>query len=180
MERIYMDTSIKLGQIKDIDELERLYNDINDYLEKNVNYPGWKKGIYPIREDAIDGIKNNTLYVAKHNGKIIGSVILNDKPEPEYSQATWSFESDYSDVIVIHTLVVHPLYLNRGLGEALLRFADKYSMKVKARSIRLDVYEKNIPAINLYEKLNFKYIDTIDLGLSLHGLDWFKLYEKLI
>ncbi|WP_280634056.1 hypothetical protein [Tissierella pigra] len=40
-----MDISIKLGQANDIDKLEQLYNDLNDYLAKAVNYPGWLKGI---------------------------------------------------------------------------------------------------------------------------------------
>ncbi|MDF2881389.1 MAG: acetyltransferase [Clostridiaceae bacterium] len=62
----------------------------------------------------------------------------------------------------------------------LMEFADEYSIKSKARSIRLDVYEKNIPAITLYEKCGFKYIDTVDLGLGNYGLDWFKLYEKIL
>jgi RimJ/RimL family protein N-acetyltransferase len=44
----------------------------------------------------------------------------------------------------------------------------------------LDVYEGNIPAISLYEKYGFKYIDTVDLGLGNYGLDWFRLYEKLL
>lgn len=70
-----MDISIELGQANDIDELEQLYNDLNDYLAKGVNYPGWIKGIYPIRQNAIDGVINGNLYVAKHNGKIIGSII---------------------------------------------------------------------------------------------------------
>ncbi len=48
------------------------------------------------------------------------------------------------------------------------------------QALRLDVYENNYPAINLYEKFNFKYIDTVDLGLEEYGLKWFKLYEKLL
>ena len=48
------------------------------------------------------------------------------------------------------------------------------------KSVRLDVYEKNLPAISLYEKCGFEYIDTVDLGLGHYGLEWFKLYEKII
>ncbi|XAM46318.1 hypothetical protein TPDSL_28260 [Terrisporobacter petrolearius] len=48
------------------------------------------------------------------------------------------------------------------------------------KELRLDVYEKNLPAIKLYEKFGFKYIDTVDLGLENYGLKWFRLYEKLL
>ncbi len=50
----------------------------------------------------------------------------------------------------------------------------------QAKSIRLDVYEGNIPAIRLYEKCGFEYVNTVDLGLGNYGLKWFKLYEKLL
>ena len=93
-----MDITIELGQSNDIDELEQLYNDLNDYLAEGVNYPGWVKGIYPVREDAIDGIEHGNLYVAKHNGNIDGSIILNHAPESAYHKAKWAFETDYSDV----------------------------------------------------------------------------------
>jgi len=175
-----MDINFELGKEKDIDELEQLYNDLNDHLSEGVNYPGWLKGIYPVRKNAIDGVKQGNLYVAKHNGKIIGSVILSHEPEPAYYKAKWGFESDYSDVFVVYTFVVHPKFLKCGVGKALMDFSIKYSIKSQAKSIRLDVYEENIPAIRLYEKCGFKYVDTVDLGLGNYGLKSFKLYEKLL
>lgn len=175
-----MDLIFEIGKASDVDELSQLYDDLNDYLEKNGNFPGWKKGIYPVREQAADGVKNGTLFVARDNGKIAGSVILNHEPEEAYHKAKWDFESDYSDVIVIHTLAVHPDYLKHGVGKALMDFAIVHSTQSEARSIRLDVYEENAPAIRLYEKYGFKYVDTVDLGLREYGLDWFKLYEKAL
>ncbi|MGV8981486.1 GNAT family N-acetyltransferase, partial [Clostridium sp.] len=151
-----------------------------DHLAKGVNYPGWLKDIYPVRQNAIDGVKSGNLYVSKHNGKIIGSVILSHEPEPAYYNATWKFESDYSDVFVVHTFVVHPKFLKCGVGKALMDFSTENSIKLQAKSIRLDVYEGNIPAIKLYEKCGFKYVDIVDLGLGSYGLNCFRLYEKLL
>ena len=173
-----MNFIIELGNTNDIDELEKLYNDLNDHLEKEVNYPGWRKGIYPVRQNAIDGVKHGNLYVSKYNGKIIGSIILSHEPEPAYYKAKWQFESDYSDVFVVHTFAVHPQFLKCGVGKALIDFSIECSIKSKVKSIRLDVYQGNIPAIRLYEKCGFKYIDTVDLGLGIYGLNWFKLYER--
>lgn len=175
-----MDISFELGKVNDIDEIEQLYNDLNDHLATGVNYPGWIKDIYPIRQNAIDGVKHGNLYISKHNEKIVGSVILSHEPEPAYYKTKLEFESDYSDVFVVHTFVVHPNFLKCGVGKALMEFSIEHSIKLQAKSIRLDVYEGNIPAISLYEKCGFKYIDTVDLGLGSYGLDWFILYEKLL
>jgi ribosomal protein S18 acetylase RimI-like enzyme len=175
-----MNIIFELGKANDIDELEQLYNDLNDHLAKGVNYPGWIKDKYPVRQNAIDGVKHGNLYVSKHNGKIVGSVILSHEPEPAYYKATWQFESDYSYVFVVYTFVVHPKFLKCGVGKALMDFSIEHSIKSQAKSIRLDVYEDNIPAIKLYEKCGFKYIDTVDLGLGNYGLNWFRLYERLL
>ena len=169
---------IELGKKSDIDEIELLYNELNDVLEKGINYPGWKKNIYPIREDAEKGIFEGNLYVAKFQGKIVGSIILNHEPESMYDSVKWKVDAKYSDIFVIHTFVVHPNYFKLGIGKRLMNFADDIAKKSNIKSIRLDVYEKNVPAIKLYEKCGYEYIDTIDLGLSKYGLDWFKLYEK--
>lgn len=60
---LLMNYIIEPGSLNDVDELEQLYNELNDYLSATVNYPGWIKGIYPIRENALNGVKNNTLFV---------------------------------------------------------------------------------------------------------------------
>lgn len=172
--------NIELGKSTDIDELEQLYDELNDYLSAGVNYPGWKKGIYPVRQNAVSGIENGNLYVARHNEKIVGSIILSHVPEPAYYKVKWKTDCDYSEVLVIYTFVVHPDYLKCGIGKDLMDFAVNQGIECNAKSIRLDVYEQNMPAIKLYEKCGFEYIDTVDLGLGNYGLDWFKLYEKLI
>ena len=171
---------IESGTTADIDELEKLYDDLNDYLSATTNYPGWIKGIYPIREDAVAGIENNTLFVVRHDGKIAGSIILDHHPDEAYNNVKWKIEADYSRIFVIRTFVVHPSFLKMGIGRALMNYSFELAQQSGIKSIRLDVYENNLPAISLYEKCGFEYIDTVDLGFSNYGLDWFKLYEKLV
>ena len=171
---------IESGTTADIDELEKLYNDLNDYLSATTNYPGWIKGIYPIREDAVAGIENNTLFVVRHDGKIAGSIILDHHPDEAYNNVRWKIEADYSRIFVIRTFVVHPSFLKMGIGRALMNYSFELAQQSGIKSIRLDVYENNLPAVSLYEKCGFEYIDTVDLGFGNYGLNWFKLYEKLV
>lgn len=35
-----MDLLIEQGTYNDLDEIEQLYHDVNDALEKGINYPG--------------------------------------------------------------------------------------------------------------------------------------------
>jgi ribosomal protein S18 acetylase RimI-like enzyme len=175
-----MDIIVKKGTESDIDPIAQLYDELNDFLASSINYPGWIKGVYPVREDAANGIADGGLYVAKAAGKAVGSLILSHKPEPAYSQVKWGIDADYSSIFVVYTFAVHPVYLKKGIGTGLMNFAIRHCKNEQAKSIRLDVYEKNVPAIKLYEKCGFKYVDTVDLGLGEHGLNHFKLYEKLL
>lgn len=173
-----MTINLELATQLDIDELDKLYDTTIDYLTAHVNHPGWIKGVYPTRETAASGIHNNSLYVVRREKKIIGTVILNHIAEPAYSQADWSIEASTNEVLVVHTFVVHPDFLKRGLGEKILLAASTLAQEKQLKAIRLDVFRGNQPAIHLYEKCGFSYVDTVDLGLSDHGLDLFKLYEK--
>ena len=124
--------------------------------------------------------ETDSLYVTKISDKIVGSIALTHEPENGYENGTWLIDATYYQVFVIHLFTVHPDYLRQGIGSAMLQFAENQAKKQKIKSIRLDVYEKNYVAIQVYEKKGYIYIDKVDIGLSCYGLDLFCLYEKLI
>lgn len=171
---------IRKGTKQDIDEVAALYDALNEYLDSHINYPGWKKGIYPIREDAVNGIEEEVLFLAEEAGRIIGTVILRHVPENGYETADWHNSLEYKDIFVVYTLAVHPEFLQQGTGKQIMEFVLKHAAAVNMKAVRLDVYEKNFPAIHLYERMGFQYIDTVDLGYSMHGLDRFRLYQRII
>lgn len=175
-----MDTFIRLGTAQDINELEQLYDTVNDYLEAHTNYPGWRKGIYPNRDTAEVGIRDHCLYVAIANNTIVGSFLLRHEPEPAYLTVRWNQNLSYDNVYVIYTFAVNPHYFGYGIGQTMLEFITRTSIQKNIKSLRLDVYENNAPAIHLYKKCGFQYIDTVDLGLGEYGLKWFQLYEKIL
>ncbi len=46
--------------------------------------------------------------------------------------------------------------------------------------MQFDVVANNLPAIHVSRIDGFSYVDTVDLGYGEFGLDWFRLYEKLL
>ena len=89
------------ADITDIEEISRLYDDVCDYLCEHENYPGWKKGVYPTKDDACAGIKERSLYIARYNNKIVGAVILQHTPEDGYKNVEWDLDSNYEKIYVI-------------------------------------------------------------------------------
>lgn len=171
---------IRKGTPEDVAAVASLYDTLNSYLEENTNYPGWKKGIYPTEEDASQAIEENTLFVAEDGSRMIGTVILNHKPEQGYEQADWNNDLDYSEILVVHTFAVHPAYLRQGICRNMMHWISDYAAGTGIKAVRLDVYEKNIPAIRMYEAAGFEYIATADLGYGKYGLGNFRLYQKVL
>ena len=171
---------IRKGTETDIEEVAALYDAVNDYLESHTNYPGWRRGVYPTREDAAQGIAENNLFVAEAEGQIAGTFILRHRPEEAYALADWGNQLDYSEILVLYTFAVHPQFLHQGIGKKMLEFILSYAAEEKNQEVRLDVYENNMPAIRLYEQMGFRYVDTVDLGYGMYGLNRFRLYQRVL
>lgn len=171
---------IEKATLTDVDALEMLYDAVNEVLENGTNYAGWKKGVYPVRETAIDGIQAEALFVCRIGGEVAGTVILNHEMPEAYSNGKWQLVCNTNEVMVVHTLAIHPCYGKKGVAQALLEFARDYCKAQGAKVIRLDTWEHNAPAIRLYERCGYAYRGMVDLGLGIPELVWFKLYELIL
>ena len=171
---------IRKGTPDDIDSLESLYHDLTGYLSQHINYPGWVRDVYPVRQNAEDGIRENALFVVEKDDKIIGTFMLKQYPEPEYDSVNWKTPLTYNEIYVVYTLAVHPDYLGAHVGDYIMEAIVNHAKKANMKAVRLDVYEKNTPAIKLYEKHGFAYIGTVDLGYAEYGLPSFRLYQLLL
>lgn len=121
-----------------------------------------------------------TLFLAELDGEIAGSFVLSSRQEDAFATVQWQAALADSEVLTIHTLAVSHLYPRRGIGRQMVAFAIQYAREQGIKAIRLDVTEKNVPAIRLYESCGFRYRGTVSLGLEDIGLDWFLVYEKLL
>lgn len=92
----------------------------------------------------------------------------------------WGIDAKDKGIFVIHTFLVNPKYMKNGIGKKLIDFARIYSIEKEIKTIRLDVSIYNKPAIAIYEKCGYKYVGTVDLGLNIPDLVWFKLYEIVL
>lgn len=175
-----MDFKMEVATSQDVDAIAQLYDEVNDALAQGINYPGWAKGIYPIKEDAQKAVEEQSLFKICQGDKLIGSVVLNHIGESAYALAQWNYTGDAKNIFVIHTLMVHPACGNQGIGKQILKLVDAYALDNGIKAIHLDVREQNLPAIRLYEKCDYTHIATVDLGYEATGNPQFRLYEKLI
>lgn len=173
--------SVRAATMADLPAVALLYDELCDALAAGTNWPGWKKGVYPAQEDAEQAIQAGTLYLAEDAaGRLVGSVNLSQQPEPGYDTIPWQIDAPYSELLVVHTLAVHPAFARRGVGRALVEFAERLGRSRGIKALRLDVTAGNEPALRLYESCGFVRLGRFDQGLGDQGLDWFFAYEKLL
>ena len=152
-----MDIVVRKATEADLDEIEQLYDDLNDSIVGVTEGPRWIKGVYPLRRDAEEGLAADCLYVAEVDGVIAGTVMYLNEEElsAPYQTVKWQKDLAAKETFVIHVLAVHPKFQGRGVGKALLDHAYVVGQEKGIKAVRLDVYETNVPAIRLYEKCGF-------------------------
>lgn len=169
----------KAGE-KDIAAVSALYDAICDWLETHENYPHWKKGVYPSRQDAEEGVRSGTLYVCREGGAVIGSVRLSHEPEAGYAGTVWGTADDYARILVVYSLAVDPAHLRTGVAGAMMAEAEKLAGAQGCIAMRLDAVKGNVPAERLYARCGFRFVTTKSLGYEAYGLPLFDLFEKIL
>ncbi|KXL51742.1 TDP-fucosamine acetyltransferase [Anaerotignum neopropionicum] len=142
---------------KDLNEVEEIYHQVLDYEAGSVGYTNWQKDLYPTKADAKKALMEGTLFVGEdETGRLYGSIILNHLQPKEYGNIPWKIVVEDDEVLVIHTLCIRPNCSGKGYGREFVAFAQAYAQKLKCKTIRLDTYEGNLPAIRLYSHLGYQ------------------------
>lgn len=150
---------------QNLDAVAALYGAVCGYLVDKPFNPGWRRDIFPAREDAEQYLAADGLYIVRDGAAIIGSIALIPKD---------------GGILCIHEAAVHPDHQRQGIGSALLDFAVRAAAKQGAAALQLYVWEGNDPAIRAYERNGFVRLRKEDIGLGELGLNWFYLYEKRV
>lgn len=144
------------GTEGDLDRVEGIYQAIfRSYASGAPNYTNWKEGLYPLRSDAEATLAAGTLYVAQWAGQVAACVSLNHVQPPEYAKVAWSCEAEGDEVLVVHTLCVHPDFRGKGIARSFVEFAQELAREMGCKAIRLDTYKGNVPATALYRSMGF-------------------------
>ena len=126
---------------------------------ENQNIFQWDS-IYPTREDFLEDIKKQELFVGLLEDKIVVIYTLNEECEKEYQNGDWKYVN--SEFRVIHRLCVHPQYQNMGIARNTLMHIETQLKQKHVDSIRLDVFSNNPFALRLYTSNGYKKVGYAD------------------
>ena len=162
---------------KDIESLVRFYDELTVFLEETINYPVWKKDIYPARHNITGAVDGGEMFMIRVDGDIAAAAILNNSQPPEYADGSWTVKADGGDIMVVHALGVHYNYYRMGLASFMMEFLREYAVQRGAKAVRLDAAKGNDPAAALYEKIGYVYAGDTVLQPENEGDIPVRLYE---
>lgn len=139
-----------------IDDIEKIYDNIHDEEEKELANTGWVRNVYPTRQTAMDALGRNDLFIMQDQGKVVASAVINQIQVEEYQYATWKYHAKDQEVMVLHCLAVNPMEKGKGYGKAFVKFYEKYAKKYGCMTLRMDTNVINTRARKMYQELGFE------------------------
>ena len=166
----------RLANINDIDEVMVAVEDARELLKEEGNGQ-WQFG-YPSREDFIEDIKLNRLYVVldRNDNKTIASVFALCGYEESYHhlyEGKWKTDYEY---LVIHRVAVKKKYRGLGYGKSIFTSAIEITKNKGIHSLRIDTHIKNTLLIHLFDLFGFEYCGKAILPPNKDRV----VYEKII
>ena len=148
---------IKVGDILDIDHILDITKCCATHMIKNGIYQ-WNE-YYPDKSIFVRDAQNKELYVYCENEKIIACISLCNKIDDVYIPVNW--KTNNSNNLYIHRLAVHPNFQKKGIGKALMDFAEKYAREKNYSSVRLDTFSMNKRNLKFYESRGYQRLEEI-------------------
>ncbi len=172
--------NIRKATPDDIESVISLFKELIDEIKNHEYTPEWEYGIYPTDDDIIKPIESGELYVGEIESEIVSTIVIDHKPNEGYNNIKWNINTTDENIFYVHLVAVKQSYCNKGIAKEMLNYVFDKAKKQSIKSIRLNVVKNNLPAENLYKKLSFEYIDSIEIFIKNRGLKFFKVFEKII
>lgn len=147
----------RLARKEDIDDIMLIIEDGRAFL--STQHSGqWQDG-YPRREDMINDIGNQNLYVvlSRENKDVIVGVAAFTYHEKDYDhlyEGKWLTDNPY---MVMHRIAVKKEYYHQGYGKDLFRIFIEVGKNKGYHSLRIDTHENNKQMRGLMNVFGFIY-----------------------
>ena len=152
---------IRKATVRDLDAVERLYDEIHTAEEQGKQTIGWIRGVYPVRSTAEKALERDDLFVLEDEGDVRGTGIINHVQVDSYRQGHWQHEADDRQVCVLHTLVISPSHAGKGYGRAFLAYYEQYALENGCPELRIDTNARNVAARAMYKKHGYTEVDIV-------------------
>ena len=172
--------SFRKADRDDLDAIDRIYEHTHDAEEAGLTTTGWVRGIYPAREIAEASLARGDMYVAEHDGKVVGTGIINRIQVDVYAGCDWKYKAPDEKVCVLHTLAVDPDARGMRIGPKFVEFYEDVARDWGCEVLRIDTNARNARARKMYKKLGYIETDIVPTVFNgIQGVDLVLMEKKL-
>lgn len=165
---------IRLANKKDIHPIMEIIKE--SILEMNSYGNVQWSSDYPAEKDFLNDIEKKELFVYEEEkgNKICGIICVNFVEPEEYKHINWSLDKK---ALVLHRMAIAVSERQKGIGTALMNFAQQYAQEKNVDYLKTDTYSINDKMIHLFEKCDYKKKGT----MHFKGREkLFYCYEKIL
>lgn len=164
---------VRTASVDELPQIETMYAAIVDAMQNTPLDVWWQMGSHPSHEMLMDAANAGDLLVVVDDecddsnaavdgtdtermaNPVLGACILNGVQGVDYGIIDWDVQCDVTEVNVLHLLGVSPAARGRGVGRAIIDKASAMATERGMKSLRLDTFDNNAPAIALYRSCGF-------------------------
>lgn len=168
--------SLRKAELKEAEKILKFYQNVINSIKDTAFRPKWNEN-YPNLEFINTKIEKQELFISTKDDKIISSVVLNNRFEPDYENINWNVNAKSDEIIIIHTFAVFPTLTCKGIGKEIFREIKINAITNHKKTIRMDIIDGNIGAQKVFKKFGFEYVDTVEMFHPAVGLEKFHLYD---
>ena len=165
---------LELATQNDFEAIIAFYEDVTQRTPEMATYARWSKGKHPTVEGIHAYIDEESMYLYRESGIIVGAMAVTMYQGEDYHAIEWSKQVPNDKVAVIHILAVSPDAQGKGIGSEMIREAIRLAQDNGMQAIRLDALASNTPAHRIYERLGFEYRGKQHLYAE--NTDWTDFY----
>lgn len=162
---------IRKGTKEDLKKIMDIVQQTVNIMESEGN-DQWNR-TYPQDQDFLADIEAGNLYTAIFDGKVAGSITVDQTQAEEYKNASWRKDEP---CFVFHRLAVDPEIRGEGIASKLILFAEEHAVNKGIPYMRTDTYSLNTKAQRLFEKNGYVIAGTIFMD----RVNPFYCYDKLL
>ncbi|CAB1262183.1 GNAT family N-acetyltransferase [Clostridium sp. MT-14] len=163
---------IRKANVRDIEDIMKIIKRTVEEMH-TYNNTQWDEN-YPRKEDFINDIQKESLFVLERERHLAGFVCINKVEPAEYGDLNWTLNEEAA---IVHRMAVNSNYRRIGIGTELLKLAERLALKSNVRYLKTDTYSVNTKMNSLFKKCDYKFIGEINfLGKEKP----FNCYEKIL
>lgn len=110
--------------------------------------------LYPTPRHLAEDCAAGTLLVLRDAAAPAGLATLDQAEPAEYAAVPWTHTT--APIAIVHRLMIDPARQRRGLAKVLMQQLEAHAIAAGTRTIRLDTYAGNAPALRLYDALGYR------------------------